>query len=285
MVWGRSAYAGSQRYPLYWSGDNGSSFGSMRCSLRGGLDLGLSGFSFWSQDTGGFVGEPTDELYIRWTQLSVFQSHFRYHGCYPFREPWQFGAKAQKIVRRYLELRYRLIPYLYSESIACAEKGLPLLRHLVVDYQSDPTVYSIDDQFLCGDQILVAPIMSKENERCIYLPHGEWYDLFTFEHFHGGQWINRTSSIEEIPVFVRAGSILPMGPVTQSTVDIPNNPEFDLLIFLDQNGQAAHQHRNGKESINITAKEENQRVSIQTSGSIRIASSKAFNQNGVISEA
>jgi len=285
MVWGRSAYAGSQRYPVCWSGDNGASFGSMRCSLRGGLNLGLCGFTFWSQDTGGFVGEPTDELYIRWTQLSVFQSHFRYHGCYPYREPWQFGTRAQEIVREFLKLRYRLIPYLYSESIRSAENGLPLLRHLVVDYQSDPTVHGIEDQFLCGDRILVAPVMSEEAERRVYLPEGGWYDLFTDQHHHGGRWITRSSSIEEIPVFVRAGTVLPMGPVAQTTAEIGDDPDLDLLILLNHDGWADYQYRNGQKSIEITARaEEGRRVSVQGGGLSGIASRRVVGPSGVFTD-
>jgi len=280
MVWGRSAYAGSQRYPVYWSGDNGATFGSMRCSLRGGLSFGLSGFSFWSQDTGGFVGEPTDELYVRWTQLSVFQSHFRYHGCYPFREPWQFGASAQETVRRWLELRYRLIPYLYGESLGCIEKGLPLLRHLVVDYQSDPTVHAIEDQFLCGDRLLVAPILNEEKERSLYLPPGEWYDFFSHEHFEGGQWITRSCSMEEIPVYVRAGTVVPLGPVAASTARFPEHPEFDLHVFLNANGKANYRLRQADADCDIDATRANGSISVDTSRPMKIASTRFFAVDG-----
>ncbi len=107
VIWARSAYAGSQRYPIHWSGDNSANHENMLCSLRGGLSLGLCGFSFWSQDTGAFVGTPTDELYIRWTQLSIFQSHIRFHGAPPrYREPWNYEPETQRIVRNFLNLRY-----------------------------------------------------------------------------------------------------------------------------------------------------------------------------------
>jgi len=280
MIWGRSAYAGSQRYPVYWSGDNAASFGGMRCSLRGGLSLGLCGFTFWSQDTGGFVGEPTDELYVRWTQLSVFQSHFRYHGCYPFREPWLFGADAQEIVRRWLELRYRLLPYLYGESISCAEGGLPLLRHLVVDHQSDPTVHGIEDQFACGDRLLVAPILNSESTRSLYLPAGEWYDFFTGEHFAGNRWITRSCSMEEIPVFVRAGTILPLGPAVQSTAELSGRPAFDLRVFLNGDGRAFYRLRDEMGDVEITAQRVDGRTSIDTSASLVLASRRVFTPGG-----
>src|SRR5690606_868157 len=211
MVWGRSAYAGSQRYPVQWSGDNATTFGSMQGSLRGGLGYGLSGFTYWSQDTGGFVGEPSDELTIRWTQLSIFQSHLRYHGCYPFREPWQYAEETQNILREFLNYRYQLIPYLYSESIDSAASGLPLLRPLVLDYQHDRTVHDIDDQFMSGRSILVAPIMQEMGEmrenspRTFYLPEGIWYNFFSRQALVGRQWITQDYSLNSIPVFLRGG--------------------------------------------------------------------------------
>lgn len=238
MVWGRSAYAGSQRYPVQWSGDNASTFGSMHASLRGGLNYGLSGFTFWSQDTGGFVGEPTDELMIRWTQLSIFQSHLRYHGCYPFREPWQFSEEAQEVLREYLNYRYQLIPYLYSESFDCAASGLPVLRPLVVDYQDDPTVHRIDDQFLCGSNILVAPIMREEATRTHYLPAGLWYDFFTKASRSGGQWITGDYPLNRLPVWLKGGSVIPLGPVVQSTSELTEETPLELIALLDEHDKA-----------------------------------------------
>ncbi|GAG36034.1 unnamed protein product, partial [marine sediment metagenome] len=173
IIWARSAYAGSQRYPVHWSGDNSSNFENLLCSLRGGLSLGLCGFTFWSQDTGGFVGTPTDDLYIRWTQLSIFQSHIRYHGCPPrYREPWNYEPETQEIVRKYLNFRYQLLPYLYTEAQIASQKGLPMLCPLVIEFQTDPNVANIEDQFMCGRNLLIAPILTKNNTRNIYIPDG-----------------------------------------------------------------------------------------------------------------
>ncbi len=254
MVWGRSAYAGSQRYPVQWSGDNAATFGSMQASLRGGLSYGLSGFTFWSQDTGGFVGEPTDELMIRWTQLSIFQSHLRYHGCYPFREPWQFSEECQSIVRNYLNYRYQLIPYLYSESIESAASGLPLLRPLVLEYQRDPTVHAIDDQFMCGRSILVAPIMREDSRRTCYLPEGVWYDFFSKRSQDGGRWITADCPLEKIPVWLKGGSVIPFGPVVQSTSELSDETPLELIVLLDLEGNAGGLfHINRKSSCPIRA--------------------------------
>lgn len=240
MVWGRSAYSGSQRYPVVWSGDNSATFGSMAGSLNGGLNLGLSGFTFWSQDTGGFTGEPTDELMVRWTQLSIFQSHIRYHGTYPFREPWLFGEKAQAIMRDFLNFRYQLIPYLMSESRQAIAQGLPILRALVLEYQDDPNTYHISDQFLCGANLLVAPVMSSEGRRRVYLPKGNhWYDYWSGQAHEGGQWLTVDSALESIPLYARAGSILPLARPVQSTQDLTLD-NLTLCAFGDHSQQSRY---------------------------------------------
>lgn len=283
MVWGRSAYAGSQRYPVQWSGDNASTFGAMHASLRGGLSYGLSGFSFWSQDTGGFVGEPTDELVIRWTQLSVFQSHLRYHGCYPFREPWQFSPQAQEIIRDWLNLRYQLVPYLYSESIESVAAGLPVLRPMVVEYQHDPTVHALDDQFLCGKNILVAPVMREEEQRMHYLPEGLWYDFFSKEASHGGRWVTRDCPLERIPVWLKGGAVIPLGPAVQSTQELRQDTPLEWLVMLDAGKQADGLfHLDKHSSGSMAARTIDKRVIVTVTGSLSIASVRVFDESGEI---
>ncbi|MHA7834404.1 MAG: glycoside hydrolase family 31 protein, partial [Algiphilus sp.] len=283
MVWGRSAYAGSQRYPVQWSGDNASTFGAMQASLRGGLSYGLSGFTFWSQDTGGFVGEPTDELMIRWTQLSIFQSHIRYHGCFPFREPWQFSGDAQGILREYLNLRYQLIPYLFSEAIDSAAAGLPLLRPLVVAFQADRTVHAIDDQFMCGRSILVAPVMREERKRHHYLPAGLWYDWFSKAATQGGQWITTDCPLARIPVWLRGGSVIPLGPVVQSTRELPDDTPLDWLVFLDHDDRArATFHPSRKASCTVSAVRTGDTVVVRLDAQCRIQRVRVFGADGEV---
>lgn len=276
-IWARSGYAGSQRYPIHWSGDNSANYENMLCSLRGGLSLGLCGFSFWSQDTGGFMGTPTDELYIRWTQLSIFQSHIRYHGAPPkFREPWNYEEKTQNIVRHFLELRYRLIPYLYTEAHHAAKSGLPMLRALVLDFQDDRTVYNIEDQFMCGRNLLVAPILTERNRRSVYLPAGTWYDFWetagpsdgavgqvsrkpsdgavrqdprkpsksadseqTGPQYNGPGWYEVSAPLEKIPVFVRAGTILPLAMPAQNTEELDYG-KLTLKVYPDSDKKATY---------------------------------------------
>jgi alpha-D-xyloside xylohydrolase len=284
MVWGRSAYAGSQRYPVQWSGDNASTFGAMQASLRGGLGYGLSGFTYWSQDTGGFVGEPTDELMIRWTQLSIFQSHLRYHGCYPFREPWQFSEETQGILRDYLNYRYQLIPYLYSESIDSAASGLPLLRPLVLDYQNDRTVHAIDDQFMCGTSILVAPVMREDSQRTFYLPEGLWYDFFSKESSDGRQWITQDCALNRIPIWLKGGSVIPFGPVVQSTSELTDETPLELVILLDQQKKASGLfHVNKKSASIITAECKDGQVLVTIGKGLSLEMIRVFGQTGEIS--
>lgn len=139
LVWGRSAYAGCQRYPVYWGGDSDSDYNGMYHSLRGGLSLGLSGFPFWSHDVGGYFCTPEPNVYIRWMQFGMLSPLVRFHGT-SAREPWAFGEKAVELYRQYAALRYSLIEYLYSEARRCAEDGTPMLRALVLDFPEDPMV-------------------------------------------------------------------------------------------------------------------------------------------------
>ncbi|HEY64655.1 MAG TPA: alpha-xylosidase, partial [Caldilineae bacterium] len=157
VVWARSAWAGSQRYPVHWSGDQRCNFPNMACTLWGGLSIGLSGIPFWSHDIGGFLGAPDPELYVRWAQFGLLCSHARCHGTTP-REPWAFGTQALDAFRRMVHLRYRLIPYLYSYAHVASQYGLPVLRPMVLEFQDDPNTHTLDLQYMLGRELLVAPV-------------------------------------------------------------------------------------------------------------------------------
>lgn len=238
IIWARSAYAGSQRYPVHWSGDSSSQFEEMLNVLRGGMSLGLCGFTFWSQDVGGFIFSPSDKLYIRWTQFSIFNSHIRYHGNPPkYREPWNYNEEAQQLTREALNLRYRLIPYIYTEAHYASEHGLPMLAPLVLEFLDDPSVYNIEDEFMFGRNLLIAPILTKEDERLIYLPKGDWCDFWDLEKYEGRNWIRYDCSIDKIPIFIKEGTILPLGPIMQH-VDEKNLDSIDLIIIPKSNGES-----------------------------------------------
>jgi alpha-D-xyloside xylohydrolase len=224
LVWGRAGYAGSQRYPVQWGGDSYASFPQMAGQLRGLLGYGMSGVPFCSHDVGGFDYPPhafdsgdldefprDAEVYIRWLQFGVFSSHLRAHGKQP-REPWEYGDEAAKIAMKYLKLRYRLLPYIYSEAVRSSQTGLPMARPLVLEYQDDPNTENIDLEYLFGDSFLVAPILTRSNRRRVYLPRGDWFDFWTKEKRAGGCWLEVESPLETLPLWVRAGAVIPYGP-------------------------------------------------------------------------
>lgn len=214
IVWARSGTAGSQRYPLHWGGDSQCSFEALAGTLRGALTIGISGIPFFSHDIGGFIGTPDDELYVRWAQLGLFSSHSRCHGCgdHNHREPWMFSQEACEVFRFYDKLRYSLMPYIWSEAEKCTHTGLPMMRALYLEYPEDRNVWHIDDQYLFGDSLLIAPVLkplSKTSFRDIYLPRGVWFDYFTGQRTESaGQWIRRKVDLATMPIYVKEGTVL-----------------------------------------------------------------------------
>lgn len=236
VLWARSAWAGSQRYPVHWSGDGVARYEDLACVLRAALSFGLSGFPFYSHDIGGFTGLPTPELYVRWAQLGAFSSHARTHGMPP-REPWAYGERAEDIVRRYLELRSRLMPYLWSEAVACGRTSLPMVRALVIDYQDDPVALTIDDQYMFGSALLVAPVLDEAERRRVYLPHGRWVDHRSGALLDGGRFLEVEAPLDTLPLFVKAGAVLPLGPVMQHTGERRLDPLTIELWAPGANGE------------------------------------------------
>jgi alpha-D-xyloside xylohydrolase len=217
LVWGRSGWAGSQRIPVCWGGDPFTDFPYMAGQLRAALSIGLSGIPFYSHDIGGFIGEPDPELYVRWAQFGLFSSHSRCHGTTP-REPWEFGEVAEAIFLRYARLRYQLLPYIYSAAVQAAQTGLPVVRALVLKYSNDRNVRHLDSEYLFGDSFLVAPVLERGAERrMVYLPVGEWVDYWSREVYQGPSWLNYPAPLEILPLFIRRGAIIPMGPDVERT--------------------------------------------------------------------
>ena len=214
IVWARSGTAGSQRFPIHWGGDSQCTFDALASTLRGALTAGISGIPFFSHDIGGFIGLPDDELYVRWAQLGLFSSHSRCHGAgdFTYREPWRFSKEACDIFRYYDKLRYSLMPYIYREAAECVKTGLPMMRALWLEYPEDRNVRHIDDQYLFGRSLLIAPVlkpMSQSKTRDIYLPDGVWIDYFTKEKIVSrGQWITQSVTLEKMPIFVKQGAVL-----------------------------------------------------------------------------
>ena len=240
LIWGRSGYAGSQRYPVHWGGDPGCTFEDMAASLRGALSWILSGAAFASFDMGGFFGIPTltdppsPELYVRWSQMGLLFSHARAHGHTAPREPWAYGEPALSIFRRYARLRYRLLPYLYTAARRAPE-GVPLARPLVYDHPADRTTWHIDDEYFLGPDLLVAPMFVARGRRDIYLPAGGWYDFWTDRRFDGPRWITYEAELETLPLFVRAGAVIPMGPELRDATERSWDP-LRFEVYSDTDG-------------------------------------------------
>ncbi len=239
LIWARAGWTGSQRYPLHWGGDAACSWDGLAGSLRGGLHLGLSGYAFWGHDIPGFHGVPnfmnnwpSDELYMRWTQVGVFTSHMRYHGTQP-REPYEYPAIAD-LVRKWWRLRYALIPYLVYMGRKATQTGFPVLRALPFHHQDDPLCWMIDDEFYYGDVFLVAPVINAGGCRDVYLPSGTWRDLWSGDIVSGPCWLkNVQSSLEKFPVYVKDGSRIPFYPEHVNSTNDMNFEKVEELVFDD----------------------------------------------------
>ncbi len=230
VVWARSAWAGCQRYPLHWGGDNSPNLFNLLPQLEGGLSFGLSGFQFWSQDIGGFIGTTNDALLIRWMQLGMFLSHSRIHG-FGDRELYKFAPETMRICRDYIQLRYRLMPYILAQAKRCVDQSLPMARALVVDFQDDPNVHHLSDQYLFGDDLLVAPMLTASTRRRVYLPAGVWTDFRTGERTAGPRWLEVEAGLEILPLYLREGALIPLGPV-MNYVDEKPLDQLELLVSL-----------------------------------------------------
>jgi alpha-glucosidase len=261
----RNGYAGLQRYGWLWSGDIDSTWKALAAQVINGINVGLCGIPYWGTDTGGFLPtrELTPELYIRWFQFSAFCPLFRSHGrAWKLRLPWGWntgdpgpleGAEAlgdwpapqdlhnahvEPICRRYLELRYQLLPYLYSAAEQTHRTGLPLMRALWTAFPHDRQCVAVADQYLLGDHLLVAPVLEVgATHRKIYLPSGTWWDYWTNERVSGGAELNREVDLATIPLYVRAGACLPMGPVRQYAMEASTEP-LTLRIYPGADGRS-----------------------------------------------
>lgn len=230
----RACYAGSQRYCAGWTGDNHSIWAHIPLALEQMCNLGLSGIMMSGSDIGGFGSDATPELMIRFFQATVFSPFFRSHSAMGTRrqEPWVFDEETTRIIRHVIRLRYRFLPYLYDLAHSCAQTGAPILRPLVYEYPDDKRVRNLSDQYLLGSQVLVAPVIEPgKTARAVYLPEGRWYDFFTGKCYEGGGSICVDVPLDYIPIYVKAGALLPLADRVVSCVDELQPQDISIYAY------------------------------------------------------
>ena len=258
VVWARSGTAGSQRYPVHWSGDSQCTWSGLAGALRALLSAGASGIPFVSHDIGGFIGRPDPELYIRWAQFGLFSSHSRFHsmGNTNPREPWHFGVDAMRIFRNFTLLRMRLLPYIAAQARKCTQTGLPFVRALALEYPNDRNTWHIDDQYMFGEDILAAPVlqpMKQAPKRELYLPEGIWVNLWTSNRIESrGEWICVDAALDEMPLFVKASAVIPYVTARQCT-DNRVGAVAGVEICTPPDGIWTHDDGENRLSINFSA--------------------------------
>lgn len=257
----RNGYAGMQRYSAFlWSGDVLSKWETLKTHIPVAINAGLSGIPFWGTDIGGFIPtqEYTGELFARWFQFAAFCPLFRSHGRdWKLHRPWGWttgeigypetpgyhpseqelhNPAIEPICKKYLELRYRLMPYIYSAARETCETGMPMIRALWLHHPDDPAAVARGDEYLFGGDLLVAPVFEQgASSRKLYLPRGKWYDFWTHEEHEGGREITRPIDLSTIPIFVRSGAVLPMGPLRQYTSEVVDGP-ITVTVFPGYDG-------------------------------------------------
>lgn len=244
FILSRSGYAGSQRNAAaVWSGDVDSNWETFRRQIPAGLNLSVSGLPYWTTDIGGFVSANPDdpayrELYVRWFEFGAFSPIFRAHGTRTTNqnEIWSYGPDAQKILTAYDRLRYRLMPYIYSTAWRVTREGYTLMRPLVMDFRTDVRAQNIGDEYLFGPAILVAPVTEPgAAKRRLYLPRAQWYDFWTGATQEGGTSVDTPAPLDRMPLFVRSGSILPLGPDLEFAAEKNADP-IELRVYRGADG-------------------------------------------------
>jgi alpha-D-xyloside xylohydrolase len=207
----------------------------MAATLRAGLSMGLSGFTFWSHDIGGFVQRASRDLYSRWLPFGALTSHTRTHGAPP-REPWEYDDAMVVEFQHAIGLKYALMPYILAQAKRATNRGLPMMRALFIEYPDDPASWFIDDQYLFGEDLLVAPLFDESRERDVYLPPGGWIDYQSGERFQGARWHRLRAGEIPIVLMVRAGAVVPHVEVAQNT-DAIDWTQMELKVFGDGPGE------------------------------------------------
>jgi alpha-D-xyloside xylohydrolase len=270
VLFARSAYASSQRFPIHWGGDCWSTFESMAESLRGGLSLSTCGFGFWSHDIGGFEGTAPAHIYKRWAAFGLLSSHSRLHGSSSYRVPWSYDEEACDVVRFFTKLKCRLMPYLWGAALEAHRDGVPTMRAMMMEFPGDPACDTLDRQYLLGGSLLVAPVFSEDDAVDYYLPTGRWTHLLTGEIAEGGRWFRARHNFLSLPLFVRPGTVLPLGSVDdRPDYDYADGVTFRVYELADGDEATCRvSTQTGEAGVGCSVKRIGQRFEVALSGTI-----------------
>lgn len=267
----RAAYAGTQKFSTVWTGDNQSLWPHVQMMIPQLCNLGLSGFSFAGTDIGGFGADTTPELLTRWIEGALFSPLYRNHAALGTRsqEPWVFGESTLSIYRKYLKLRYRFIPYLYDEFYREGKTGLPVMRPLVLNYENDPHVYNMNDEYMVGEDILTAPVVQEgQTKRAVYLPEGEWIDFWNGVEYAGRNTILVDAPIDKLPLFIKKNTILPWGKEVSHISDEPD--ESMTFRVFGKKGKYVHYQDNGTDFKYQKGEYNLYKVKVNKDGSVKV---------------
>jgi alpha-D-xyloside xylohydrolase len=237
LVFARAATAGGQQFPVHWGGDSTATFESMAETLRGGLSFGLSGFGFWSHDIGGFEQTSSADVYKRWIPFGLLSSHSRLHGSNTYRVPWNYDEEAVSVLSKFTRLKCSLMPYLFRAALQSHEKGIPMLRAMILDFPDDPACDYVDRQYMLGDSILVAPVFNAGGDVRYYVPEGKWTSFLSGEVVEGPGWVRERHDFMSLPLLVRPNSVIPVG----SRMDQPDyvySDEVTLQVYQLESGES-----------------------------------------------
>ncbi|WP_297990596.1 glycoside hydrolase family 31 protein [Anoxybacillus sp.] len=237
----RAGFSGIHRYAAVWTGDNRSFWEHLELSLPMCLNLGLSAVAFCGADVGGFAHDAHGELLVRWTQVGAFFPYFRNHCAIGFarQEPWAFGETYEQMVKRYIELRYEWLPHLYTLCFEAYQTGVPMMRPLMLEYPDDAETWNISDQFMVGNEVMIAPVMRPHTfHRLVYFPKGRWIDYWTKEKFEGGRRYIVEAPLDRLPIFVKEGAMIARAEVKQSTSIA--DEQLTLYVYTMEEGTSSY---------------------------------------------
>ncbi|MGI6173337.1 MAG: alpha-xylosidase [Christensenellales bacterium] len=268
IVFARSATAGGQTMPVHWGGDNSATYVSMAETLRAGLSLSMCGFGFWSHDISGFESTAPADVYKRWCAFGLLSSHSRLHGSSSYRVPWLFDEEACDVLRFFVKLKHRLMPYLYEMARIAHAEGIPMLRPMIMEFPNDPACDALDRQYMLGESLLVAPVFSKSGRVEYYLPRGTWTNLLDGRVRKGGTWTEDTCDFFQIPLWVRENTVLCTGKTEdRPDYDYADNPTISVYALSEGAEKTVHiPDVLGNIAATVTARKENGEVKLTAQG-------------------